>query len=435
MLSSFENHLNHNFPFLREKRLLLAVSGGVDSMVLVYLCHQLQLSFAVAHCNFQLRGDESDEDEQFVKVICEELRIPVFTQKFVTGAFAEAHKLSIQVVARKLRYEWFDSLLLNHDYDYVLTAHQLDDSLETFIINLTRGTGLNGLTGIPEQNDKVIRPLLVFSRQEIEAFAVENKILWREDSSNASDKYLRNKLRHHVLPVLKELNPNLLSAFEQTVAHLKEAQSMVDDASQIVYRKVVEDIDGQMKINLSILMELPNYRAYLFQWLQPFGFTDWKSIYDLVEAQSGKQVFSATHIVLKDREQLIVYPIQEAHKEVYYVEEGQTDVKIPLKLRFCKTDDISNHTTNTIFVDEDQLSYPLTIRKWEAGDVFYPMGMTGKKKVSKFFKDEKYTLPDKSNTWILCSDNQIVWIIGKRADERFKITKQTNNILQIQLQK
>ena len=164
MLQQFEKHINHNFPFLKEKRLLLAVSGGVDSIVLLYLCRQLDLSFAVAHCNFQLRGDESDDDEQFVKAICHELRIPIFIEKFVTAAFAEVHKLSIQVVARKLRYEWFETLLQNHDYDYILTAHHLDDSLETFLINFTRGTGLEGLTGIPEQNESIIRPMLKFSR-------------------------------------------------------------------------------------------------------------------------------------------------------------------------------------------------------------------------------------------------------------------------------
>ncbi len=433
MLQQFEKHINHNFPFLKEKRLLLAVSGGVDSIVLLYLCRQLDLSFAVAHCNFQLRGDESDDDEQFVKAICHELRIPIFIEKFVTAAFAEVHKLSIQVVARKLRYEWFETLLQNHDYDYILTAHHLDDSLETFLINFTRGTGLEGLTGIPEQNESIIRPMLKFSRNEIEDFAKENKLPWREDSSNASDKYLRNKLRHHVIPILKELNQSLLTSFENTLTHLGQAQSMVDDASKIVYRKVVEDGNGQKKINLSELLQLPNYRAYLFQWLNPFGFSDWNAIYDLVEAQSGKQIFSVKFTLLKDRNYLVVFPTQIENPEIYFVNEHQNEVKIPLKLSFCMVDDISVQSTNTIFVDENLLQFPLQIRKWQQGDVFYPLGMEGKKKVSKFFKDEKLSLPEKSNTWILCSDNQIVWIIGKRADNRFKITKQTTKIIQIQL--
>ncbi|MGL2965962.1 tRNA lysidine(34) synthetase TilS [Flavobacterium sp. XGLA_31] len=435
MLTKFQNHLSTNFPFLKEGRLLLAVSGGVDSMVLLYLCHQLQLPFAVAHCNFQLRGDESDGDEQFVKALCEELKIPVFTQKFITAAFAEEHKLSIQVVARKLRYEWFETVLLNHDYDYILTAHQLDDSLETFLINFSRGTGLDGLIGIPQQNGNIVRPLLIFSRSEIEAFAKENKLPWREDSSNASDKYRRNKVRHQVIPVLKELNPSLLHSFENTVKNLQQAQTLVDDAAQIVYNQVATKTDNQVKISLVKLLKCRNYKAYLYQWLQPFGFTDWEVIYDLPQAQSGKKVFSETHILLKDRVSLILFPKQtDDSREQFWIEKNQKDVKVPLKMLFCRVADITNPSSSTIFVDEDILTFPLQIRKWEEGDVFFPLGMNGKKKVSKFFKDEKIALPDKLNTWILCSDNQIVWIIGKRADNRFKITKQTTNILQIQLQ-
>ena len=434
MLQQFENHIRKNFAFLKEKRVLVAVSGGVDSLVLLYLCHQLQLNFAAAHCNFQLRGDESDADEQFVKNLCQELHIPVFVQKFVTEAFAAQHKLSIQVVARKLRYDWFETILLNHDYDYILTAHHLDDSLETFLINFTRGTGLEGLTGIPEQNDKIIRPLLIFSREEIMTFAKENKVPWREDSSNATDKYWRNKIRHVVIPVLKELNPGLLSSFENTIEHLKQAQSLVDDASHVAYQKAVEETDNRLQINLNELMQYQNYKAYIYQWLKNMGFTDWTAVYDLLNAQSGKQVFSDTHVVLKDRNHLIVYPIQQVEETVYFIEQNQKDVKVPLKMAFCKAEAVSVQTTNTIFVDEAKLQFPLQIRKWQEGDVFHPLGMIGKKKVSKFFKDEKMALPDKLNTWILCSDNQIVWIIGKRADDRFKITNQTTSILQIQLQ-
>jgi tRNA(Ile)-lysidine synthase len=434
MLQKFQNHLNAKLPFLQEKRLLLAVSGGIDSMVLLYLCHQLDLSFAVAHCNFQLRGDESDADEQFVTDICASLHRPLFIEKFVTAAFAQEHKLSIQVVARKLRYDWFETLMQNNDYDYLLTAHHLDDSLETFLINITRGTGLDGITGIPAQNDKIIRPLLLFSRAEIETFAKTHKLPWREDSSNASDKYVRNKLRHHVVPVLKELNPSLLTSFEATLTHLQQAQALVTDASSFVYQNVVEVLDDQIRIEVTALQSYPNYKAYLYHWLAPFGFTDWDVIYELPAAQTGKQVFSESHGILKDRGHLIVYPLQKEPKEVYWVQADVRDVKIPLKLSFCPVDDITHPTTNTIFVDESVLQYPLQIRKWQKGDVFFPLGMMGKKKLSKYFKDEKMSLLDKSNTWLLCSDNQIVWVIGKRADDRFKVIKQTTKIIQIQLQ-
>ncbi len=432
MLTKFQNHINQNLAFLNEKKLLLATSGGIDSMVLLYLCYELKLDISVAHCNFQLRGEESDEDEDFVKSHIEKLQIPIFIKKFDTKSFSEKEKLSIQVVARNLRYKWFNTLLINNNFDYILTAHHLDDSLETFLINFTRGSGLDGLTGIPQQNGNIIRPLLVFSRNEIEAFANESNVEWREDSSNASDKYLRNKLRHDVIPVLKELNPSLLDSFQKTISNLQQAQSLVDDASRMVYRKVVTDINFQKRINLPELMQLPNYQAYLYQWIEPFGFSDWDSINDLAAAQSGKQVFSETHVLLKDRNELILFPKQNEIEPVnFLISKDQREVKFPLKMAFCNVDDISIQATNTIFVDEDKLKFPLEIRKWQEGDWFYPSGMNGRKKLSKFFKDEKFSLLDKSSIWLLCSENQIVWVIGKRLDERFKVTEETTKILKI----
>lgn len=435
MLAKFKKHINQNFPLLKGKKLLLAISGGIDSMVLLHLCSKSGLDIRVAHCNFQLRGEESDMDEKFVRHECEKLGVLIFVNHFETKKFAEQQKLSIQVVARNLRYDWFNTLLINNDYDYILTAHHLDDSLETFLINFTRGSGIDGLTGIPQQNGPIVRPLLVFSKDEIEAFANENNIAWREDSSNATDKYARNKLRHDVVPVLKELNPSLLDSFKNTISSLKQAQTMVDDASRIVYRKVVTDINFQKRINLTELMQLPNYHAYLYQWLEAFGFTDWSSINDLVTAQSGKQIHSKNHTVLKDRDELIIFQKQnEDRTEHFLIEEDQKDVKFPLKLSFCKVNDISVQTSNTIFVDEEKLQFPLEIRRWQEGDWFCPFGMNGKKKLGKFFKDEKFSLIDKSETWLLCSDNQIVWVIGKRQDDRFKVTTQTTKILQIQFQ-
>ena len=431
MVTKFQNNINQNLPFLKEAKILLATSGGIDSMVLLNLCHQLKLDIRVAHCNFQLRGDESDADEIFVKQQCEKLDVLLFITHFDTKKFAENQKLSIHVVARNLRYEWFNTLLINNNYDYILTAHHLDDSLETFLINFTRGSGLDGLNGIPQQKGNVIRPLLPFSRNEIKAFAKENNIQWREDSSNASDKYLRNKIRHDVIPVLKELNPSLLNSFENTISNLKQSQSLVNDASQIVYKQVVSEEDT-IKIDISKLTAFQNYKAYLYQWLSEYGFTAWDDIYALVGAQSGKQVFSETHILLKDRNHLILFPKQNDSESIYFwVENDQKEVKFPLKMAFCNVDDISVEATNTIFVDEEKLQFPLEIRKWQEGDLFFPFGMNGSKKLSKYFKDEKFSLIDKSNSWLLCSENQIVWVIGKRQDERFKVTETTTKILKI----
>lgn len=434
MLSKFQNHLIDNIPFLNGKKLLLATSGGLDSMTLLHMFQRLDYEIAIAHCNFQLRGLESFGDQNFVQEYAISNKIPIFITQFDTKAFAKDYKLSTQVAARELRYNWFYELLETQNFDYILTAHHADDNLETFIINLSRGTGLDGLTGIPMQNEKVIRPFLQFSRDEIENYAKENNVNWREDSSNASDKYLRNKIRHNLVPILKELNHNFIFSFQKTQAFLQEAQTLVEDASIMIYQQVVTEEGENIHFNLKKLSQLPNYKSYLYQWLKDFGFTDWSVIYDLVESQSGKQVFSESYSLLKNRDSLILSSKKVIKSEVYFIEKNKKEVTIPINISFCQVVSILETNDKAIFVDEDKLQFPLVLRKWNEGDNFQPFGMEGKsKKVSKFFKDEKLSLIEKENTWLLCSDNQIVWIVGLRQDERFKIEKTTNNILKIQL--
>jgi tRNA(Ile)-lysidine synthase len=433
MLIKFQHHIEQNFAQLKDKKLLLAVSGGIDSMVLLDLFYKLRFDICVAHCNFQLRGKESDADELLVREICQDGYIPYFINSFETIDFAKENKLSIQLAARKLRYDWFQELL-SLGFEYVLTAHHLDDNVETFLINFTRGTGLEGLTGIPAQNENIIRPLLPFSRDEIENYAIDNKIQWREDSSNASDKYFRNKLRHNIVPTLKELNTGFLDSFQNTLHHLQQAESLVNDASKLVFEKVVKEKGNQLEIHLKTLLEFQNYKAYLFQWLKSYGFSAWNDIYDLVNAQSGKQVFSETHVLLKDREKLLLSERKSTDKsEVFIIESIECKVNIPLKLIFSRFSGGKNVNANCIFVDKDKIKFPLTIRKWQDGDYFYPAGMNGKKKLSKYFKDEKYSLLDKENQWLLCSEDQIIWVIGKRADQRFIATETTQQNIKIEL--
>lgn len=436
MFTKFQNHIVSRFPFLAEKKLFLAVSGGLDSMVLLHLLQRLPYEIAVLHCNFQLRGLESFGDQNFIQDYCDRNKIPVFVTQFDTEAFAKDYKLSTQVAARELRYSWFYELLEEKNFDYIATAHHADDNLETFIINLTRGTGLDGLTGIPEENDKIIRPLLPFSREEILKYAEENKIEWREDSSNASNKYLRNKIRHDLVPILKEINPNFLNAFQKTQSYLQESKEMVEDASIMIYQQVAKEAGDDIHFDLNQLKKLPNYKSYLYQWLNEFGFSAWNDIYDLVEGQSGKQVLSEEFRLLKNRETLILSPILEtAEKEEFQIEANDTEVNFPLNLRLCQVDDITIDSNRAIFVDAEKIQFPLILRKWNEGDVFQPFGMHGKsKKVSKLFKDEKLSLIEKEKTWILSSDNQIVWVVGIRQDERFKIKNTTNKILKIELQ-
>jgi tRNA(Ile)-lysidine synthase len=435
MITKFKKHIQTNFPNLKDQKLLLAISGGIDSMVLLHLFQELNFNISVAHCNFMLRDEASNKDEDFVKTTCNTLKIPVYIQKFDTVKVALDYKLSIQLAAREIRYEWFSELLKIKKLDCILTAHHLDDEIETFLINLTRGTGLEGLTGIPEINGNIIRPLLPFSRAEIEDYATENQIKWREDASNASNKYLRNKLRHDVIPILKELNPSFLDTFKKTLDHLKDAQSIVNDGEYIIFKEVVtEKEDGTVFFDLKKLLQIPNYGAYLYQWLKDFGFTAWDDIYALVNAQSGKQVFSENYLILKHRDFLILSAKNKEEEETTFnIKKGVKEVKYPLKLALYVVEKISNPSDTAIFVDEEKIIYPLIIRKWQVGDFFYPSGMDGKKKLSKYFKDEKYSLLDKENQWLLCSENQVIWIIGKRADNRFIADEHTQLIIKIEI--
>jgi tRNA(Ile)-lysidine synthase len=436
MQTKFKNHIAKNFEFINGKKLLLATSGGLDSMVMAHLFKEVKSTIALAHCNFQLRGLESFGDQNFVQEYAATNEIPLFVTQFDTEAFANDYKLSTQVAARDLRYNWFYELLETENYDYVLTAHHADDNLETFLINLSRGTGLEGLVGIPEQNDKIIRPLLPFSREEIANYAKENNIEWREDSSNASDKYLRNKIRHDLVPLLKELNPQFIDSFQKTQSYLQESQAMVEDASIMVYQQVAKQEGEAIYFDLNQLLRLPNYKSYLYQWLHEFGFSAWDDIYNLVESQSGKQVFSTEFRLLKDREFIILSPINlEEEPLEYFIEKDVKEVNIPLNISFCKVSDISVTINSAIFVDADKLEFPLVLRRWNEGDYFQPFGMEGKsKKLSKLFKDEKLSLIEKENIWILSSNNTIVWVVGLRQDNRFRIDNSTQNLLKIQLE-
>ena len=431
MFDAFQRHLSNQFDFLSGKRLLVACSGGIDSMVLADLLERSGHDISLAHCNYSLRGAESDGDRDFVRDYATRNGIPFFTTRFNTEAFANDSGLSIQVAARQLRYAWFSELLAENRLDYVLTAHHADDNLETFLINVGRGTGLDGLVGIPAKNDKIVRPLLIFSRREIEDYAVESHITWREDSSNSSDKYLRNRLRHGVVPVLKNTNPNFLDSFARMQSHLKQSQSLAEDAAKLVYKQVAFEKGNRILFKIFELKRLENYRAYLYQWLKDFGFTAWDDIYDLVDAVSGKKVLSSGFVLLKDREVLELFRREHPDAEVYEIEKETTQVNIPLKLSIRRVPDITDTAVNVIFADEEKLAWPLSVRKWREGDWFYPIGLGGKKKVSKFFKDEKLSLADKAEAWLLCSGENVVWIIGHRMDDRFKVTDTTKNILQI----
>ncbi len=448
MQIALKNHITKNLSFLKGKKLLIAISGGIDSAVLTHLLYNLKFSISLAHCNFMLRGKESNKDEQFVINLSKSLGIPAYTIQFETEKFATENGISTQMAARELRYNWFQEIRKQHHLDYILTAHHKEDVIETFLINLTRGTGLDGLTGIPEVNGEIVRPLLPFTRNEILVFASKNKIQWQEDQSNSSIKYVRNKIRHKVVPVLKELNPSLLETFQNTLENLQGSQQIVNDCIQNVRQKITIVHNNEFHFDIKKIQELNNPKVYLYEFLKEYGFTEWDDVSDLLEAQTGKQVFSNTHRLLKNRDFLILSENSTLKKNIsYLISENTTKISKPIKLKFETVTiafDKKNHQSNvlrelffddinTISIDADSIQFPLKVRKWQKGDYFYPIGMKGKKKLSKFFKDEKLSLLDKENAWLLCSEDDIIWVIGKRLDDRFKVTKNTSTILKIKL--
>ena len=432
MLSNFKHHISSNFPDLKGKKILIACSGGLDSVVLSRLLKELDYNVSLAHCNFSLREKESDEDEKFVISLADKLSIPIFNKKFETEAYKIKHNLSTQVAARNLRYQWFDEVCTEHSFDYLATAHHLDDDLETFLINLSRGTGLRGLTGIPIVNEKIVRPFLNFSREDILAYAEEKNVTWREDSSNLETDYLRNKLRLDVIPNLKQAEGNLLKGFQKTNKHLNDSLSLIDDYMLLIKELVILETDEGIEIDINKLQNLPNTKALLYELLSSYGFTAWDDIVNLLDAQSGKQVYSEDYRLIKNRNVLLlVQKFNSNTDECYYINKEDKSIESPISLKIANVEKISEYLPNTAYIDTDKLVFPLKLRKCLKGDYFFPFGMKGKKKLSKFFKDEKLSLVAKEKIWLLTSEEKIVWIIGMRTDNRFKVQNQSKNILKI----
>ncbi len=435
VLIRLKKHIETNFSFLKEKKIIVAISGGIDSVVLAHLLQQLKFEISLAHCNFRLRGKASDEDQVFVEALANQLNLPFFTIAFETLDYADKNGVSTQMAARELRYRWFEKIRRENELDYIATAHHLDDDLETFLINFTRGTGLNGLTGIPSLNNKVIRPLLPFSKETIEKYGHENNIEWREDASNSKTAYQRNEFRHKVIPILKKMNPNLLVSFQKTTSYLQESQGIIDDTITKLKKELFVTIrSGVQQIDIEKLKNRKNSKAYLFELLKEYSFTEWNDVTDLMYAQSGKVIYSNTHRLIKDRDHFLLESIGDKDPTAHFqISKGQTTLALEnFKLQLTTSDvSIENESKNSIQVDAETLEFPLTLRKWNAGDYFYPFGMKGKKKISKFFKDEKLSLIEKEKAWLLCSKNDIVWIVNRRLDDRFKVTDATQKTIQI----
>lgn len=438
MLESFIDYFRRESLFSPQDRLLVAVSGGMDSMVLTDLLKQSDISFGIAHCNFQLRGDESEGDGAFVKSRAEAYGVPFYTESFDTRGYAKENNMSLQMAARELRYNWMEEIREKEKYDFLVTAHHINDSIETIILNLIKGTGISGIHGILPKQGKLIRPMLFAKREEIEAYVKENNIPYRKDSSNDELKYERNKLRNKVIPVFKELNPNLENTFKETINNFCAVEDVYFDAINKYALDLLESRDHDFYISIEKLQMLPFHETVLYELLNDFGFNKHQvhQLDELLDAEPGKIFESKEYTLIKDREYLIITPVEKESATFIPIHDYDESVDLgALNLQLEKLDiEDCEITTDpwTAELDMDKIIHPLAARRWRKGDFFYPLGMKSRrKKLSDYFTDVKLALHEKERIWLITSGNHIVWIIGYRLDDRFKITPATRKILRI----
>ncbi len=422
-----------------EKKYLLAVSGGVDSMVMCDLFLQAKVVFGVAHCNFQLRPKDADNDEAFVQAWCQQNHIDFFVQKFDTAAYAETQRVSVQVAARDLRYAFFNELLVNEHYDFLVTAHHRDDNIETLLFHFFRGTGLQGLQGIPAVNRQVIRPLLPYPKSEIMHYAINNKIAYREDSSNAKTDYTRNKLRNLIIPQLEEIFPQFTHNMTANMARFTETHIVYHQQIENYRKKLIESRGKDFYIPTRKLKNVVPLSIILFELLKPFGFgyDQSQQVLHLLHSASGRKLQNERYTVLKDRDFLIITPVDTTQSDCILIEENTHKIDTgEFELRINHLSHDKTHLqkkSDVLQADATDLRYPMILRRWRTGDYMMPLGMKKKKKIARILIDEKIPLHEKENIWVLESEKRIVWLLGLKTDERFKLTPQTKNILQIQL--
>lgn len=437
MLNKFKRFLTENDLVKPDKRILLAVSGGIDSMVMTHLFLRLKYETGIAHCNFSLRGDESDMDEKMVQLYAQKHSIPFYSKKFKTQEFAQTNGLSIQMAARELRYKWFEELRIENKYDVTAVAHNMNDKIETLLINLTRGTGITGLIGIRPRINNIIRPLLFATRDEIVEYCHKNMIHYREDRSNEDTKYTRNKIRLKIIPILKEINPSIEITLNDTAERFDNINEIVSDyisnlKDRISYRK--EDL---IVFNISLLKECLNNKTILFELFKQFGIHNVQldDLIKVIKGKTGGRIIISDYLVLKNRKELIVSQVNDENKTFLSLNSINELLMAPGIISATISEKKSNREIpsdyNTASIDADKISFPLLIRKWETGDYFYPFGMNQRKKLSDYFIDRKYSRFEKERKLILLSDGKIVWIIGDRIDNRFRINESTKNVLTI----
>jgi len=440
MLQGFKSNLRKLDLCRPDHRILLAVSGGIDSLVMAHLFKKAGYDCAIAHCNFQLRGKDSHLDESFVRSMAGQMEIPVFIKLFDVDKEMKERGISLQMAARDLRYNWFEKLMAEHSFDRVATAHNKNDSVETFFLNLSRGTGIRGLKGIPSRRGNIIRPLLFATRKQIESYQKSQLIEYREDASNLETKYQRNKIRHDVLPLMEQINPGFMEIMEGNMDRIAEVFDIYDAAIQKIRKDLFVEKAGKITIHTEKLKALKPMQTWLFELFSPYGFTrmQCEGIQKILDAGPGRQSISTSHRLFKDRDHMILVPAGSDSFERYYLDspEKHSFLPFPLDMEVMDREELQSIPNDpwTACLDLDEIQFPLTVRRWMHGDYFFPLGMAQNKKLSDFFVDEKVPLPEKEQIWIMASGKKIVWIMGHRIDHRFRITPSTSRVLMLRIQ-
>jgi tRNA(Ile)-lysidine synthase len=438
LLDAFNDFIAKERLFSPDDRILLAVSGGLDSVVLCELSYRADFRLVIAHCNFQLRGSESDRDEDFVRQLAQRYDREVLIQRFDTRAYAASRQLSIQVAARELRYGWFGQIVEGwKEKAVIVTAHQLDDNIETMVMNFFRGTGLTGLRGMLPRQGRIVRPLLFAGREELSRFADEAQLTWVEDSSNESDNYTRNFFRHQILPLVERAYPSALDNLADNLGRFRETEILYREAIDRQKKDLMEQKGSEIHIPVLKLRKAVPLPTLIYELFSPYGFTPQQIgvLTGLLDSPSGKYICSATHRLLKDRRWLILSPLHDAGSATILIEEGRTIVDFAQgTLQFEWLPDFTGQPSaesSVAWLDAGQVEFPLLLRPWRPGDYFYPLGMRKKKKLARFFIDHKLSLADKEKVWVLEMNKKIIWVVGKRIDDRFRLTDTTKQVLRI----
>lgn len=435
LLQRYTNNIEANKLFEINDVLLLAVSGGLDSVVLCELCHRAGQPFAIAHCNFQLRGKDSDRDEAFVQQLAQHYQVPFYVTRFDTVAEAAARKQSIETTARHLRYDWFEGLRLQHGFQWVATAHHADDNAETAMMHFFRGTGIRGLRGMLPKQGHVVRPLLFARRAELEAFLQEHQLAHVTDQTNFEDDYTRNYFRNQLIPGLQKVFPQVVENVLHNTERMMGVETIYHLAIEQYKKKLVEPKGNELHIPVLKLQQTPAFATVLFEIIHPYGFTAHQTgeVLDLLQSQSGKYVASATHRIIRNRQWLVITPLQTEQAQHILIESAEGEVLFADgKLRFSEADAAGLALSTDAHIaqlDAALIRFPLLLRPWKQGDYFYPLGMTKKKKLSRFLGDLKLSLAEKEKVWVLEMDRKIVWVVGRRIDNRFKVTGKGNVLI------